>query len=327
LKERVLFVCSGNNGEIKPFIKEQADSLKKHNVKIDYFIIRGKGIFGYFKNIHLLKKQIKLLNIELIHAHYGLSGFLSIFQRGVPVVITFHGSDINIWWVKLFSSLASRLSAKSIFVSEKLANRLKVKNRVIIPCGIDIEMFKEIEKHSARKRLGLNSNKNIILFASYFNNKVKNYQLAKKAMELIDNDHQVIELKGYNREELNLLLNAADLLLLTSISEGSPQIIKEAMACNCPIVATDVGDIKEVISDTEGCYITSFNPEDVANKIKHVLGVKKRTNGRKNIMKLDIKKIAEKIIFIYEEILEKKLYKEVLDSQTPIFFNHQSQSH
>jgi teichuronic acid biosynthesis glycosyltransferase TuaC len=64
------------------------------------------------------------------------------------------------------------------------------------------------------------------------------------------------------------LLNAADLLLLTSLTEGSPQVIKEAMACNCPIVATDVGDIREIIGYTDGCYITTFKPSDVAVKIQ-----------------------------------------------------------
>ena len=300
---RVLFVFSGNHGEIRPFIKELGDSLLKFNIEVFYFPIVGRGIFGYLKNISLLKKQIKLLNIDLIHAHYGLSGLLSTFQRKVPVVITFHGSDINFLWNRFLSSIASLLATKSIFVSRKMIKIIKVKNSEVIPCGVDMEVFTEVEKNFAREKLNLDSNKSIILFSSSFDNKVKNYKLAKKAIGLIGNDHQLIELKNYCRKELNLLLNAADLLLLTSFSEGSPQIIKEAMACNCPIVATDVGDIKEVISNTESCYITSFNPKDVSNKIMKVLEVKKRTNGRENIMKLDNRFIAKKIISIYNKIL------------------------
>ncbi len=101
------------------------------------------------------------------------------------------------------------------------------------------------------------------------------------------------------------MLNASNLLLLTSFSEGSPQIIKEAMACNCPIVATDVGDIKEVIGNTEGCYITSFNPDDVAAKIKLALDFNKRTNGREKIKPFDNELIAKKIYKIYTRIIEK----------------------
>ena len=306
---KVLYVCSGNEGEIKPFIKEQADSLKGYNIEIEYFVIIGKGIPGYLRNWLLFKEQIKSKNYDIIHAHYGLSGFLSTLQRKVPVVITFHGSDIKIWWVRLFSFLASQFSVKSIFVSDKLSKKIKTRKSVIIPCGVDTERFIEVEKNSAREKIGMDLDGHIILFSSHFSNKVKNYQLAKKATELIGNNHRLVELIGYNREELNLLLNAADLLLLTSVSEGSPQIIKEAMACNCPIVATDVGDIKEVISDTEGCYLTSFYAEDVANKIKKVLGMNKRTNGRKNILRMDNKVIAEKIVSIYEEIYNNKNLK------------------
>ena len=79
-------------------------------------------------------------------------------------------------------------------------------------------------------------------------------------------------------------------MILTSFSEGSPQIIKESMACNCPIVSTDVGDVRDVIGETEGCYICSYDPKDVADKIKLALTYseeKGRTNGRKRIIELD----------------------------------------
>ena len=96
-------------------------------------------------------------------------------------------------------------------------------------------------------------------------------------------DCELIELDNRNREEVNLLLNACNLLLLTSTSEGSPQVIKEAMACNRPIVATDVGDIRELIGDTEGCYLTSFDPDDVAKKIKLALQFETSINASERI--------------------------------------------
>jgi glycosyltransferase involved in cell wall biosynthesis len=302
---KILFVRSGNTGEIKSYIKEQAESLAALNVEIEFFVINGKGIIGYLKNLFALRQKILLSKIELVHAHYGLSGFLSILQRKAPVVITFHGSDINIWWVRIISSIAARFADKSIFVSEHLAKQLKLKSYDVIPCGVDRKTFSPIDKYLAREKLGFDVKKNIILFTSSFDNKVKNFPLAKKALELTGISFQIIELKGFSRGEINLLLNAADLVLLTSHSEGSPQIIKEAMACNCPIVATDVGDIKEVISGTKNCYITSFNPTEVARKIKQVLEVKERADGSDKIEKFDNRLIAEKIISVYKEILQK----------------------
>ena len=103
-----------------------------------------------------------------------------------------------------------------------------------------------------------------------------------------------------------MYLNAADALVLTSLWEGSPNVIKEAMACNLPIVSTDVGDVKEVIGDTEGCYITSYEPSDVAGKIKLALDFGKRTNGREKIKHLEINTIAKRIIDVYNEVLQKK---------------------
>ena len=104
----------------------------------------------------------------------------------------------------------------------------------------------------------------------------------------------------FSREKVAVLLSASDLMLLPSLSEGSPQIVKEAMACNCPIVATDVGDIKEILGDTEGCYITKFDPIDLAEKITLALNFGKRTNGRVRMENYDNKVIADKIFNIYK---------------------------
>src|SRR5699024_4954863 len=98
-----------------------------------------------------------------------------------------------------------------------------------------------------------------------------NYALAKKAVSLLDDSVELLELKDKTREEVNLLFNASDLLLMTSFTEGSPQVVKEALACNTPIVSTDVGDVKSLICDVNNCYITSYSPVDVADKIKLAL--------------------------------------------------------
>jgi len=107
------------------------------------------------------------------------------------------------------------------------------------------------------------------------------------------------------QEEVNLFYNAADVLLLTSFHEGSPNVIKEAMACNCPIVSTDVGDVRDIIENTEGCYITTFQPEDIADKIKRALEYGQRTKGRENIKHLDINTVAQRIIKVYKTVLNR----------------------
>lgn len=202
------------------------------------------------------------------------------------------------------SSFASCFCAASIFVSTKLAVKCFSwkRNTFVVPCGVDFDVFFPMEKALAKKKLGMDPGERYILFSSSFDNPVKNFPLARKALTF----HAGIpakEIKGKTREEVNLLLNGAELLLMTSFSEGSPQIIKEAMACNCPIVAMDVGDVRQVIGETVGCFITSFDPEDVASKIKLALAFGKRTDGREKIGWLDNRHIAQQIEKVYKSVL------------------------
>lgn len=302
---KVLIVCSGNKGRISPFISEQGEKLLKHGVEFSYFLIEGKGLYGYLSNVRRLNKVIELTKPDLIHAHYGLSGLLANIQRKVRVITTFHGSDINYRLNRPFSVLASRLSEHSIFVSPLLARiGLAKTNFSIIPCGIDLEVFVPSDRQESRKKMNLKEEDKLVLFSGSFNETVKNYPLAKAAVRLLDNV-RLVELNSYSRKEVNLLMNACDVVLMTSFSEGSPQIIKEAMACNHSIVSTDVGDVRETIGDTEGCYITTFDPGDVAEKLKKALAYGKPTYGREKILHLDNQIIAGKVYNVYLEVLKK----------------------
>jgi len=301
---RILIICSRNSGKIASFIQEQGDALSQLGVQIAYFPIEGKGLCGYLKNKKRLLLKINEFMPDLIHAHYGLSGLLANLQRKIPVITTYHGSDINNAKILPLSRLNMILSVHNIFVSEK--NRLKsnqTRNQSLIPCGVDTNLFKPQDKAKARKILDLNEDKKYILFAGAFANSVKNSALAKSAVSLLNNIF-LIELQGYSREEVGLLLNAVDVVLLTSFTEGSPQIIKEAMACNCPIVSVAVGDVENTIGGTTGCFISTYEPTDIANKLKQALEYEKRTDGRERILALglDRETVAKQILSVYKQL-------------------------
>lgn len=307
---KVLIVCSGNvnNFDLRlhqPFVIEQIEAIKKESgIDYGFYIIRGKGVIGYLANYFPLVKTIKNGNYNIIHAHFGLSGVLSVIQRVVPTVVTFHGSDFNNKRTRLFSLFARKFSQASIFVSKKMTINLTLnKNDFIIPCGLDMNKFYPIKKDVARAKLNLSASKRYILFSSHFDNRVKNYNLAQNIVNSLTLDVELIELKNKTREEVNLLLNAVDLLILTSFSEGSPQIIKEAMACNCPILSTDVGDVKAVISDTSNCKVSNYDQDELVDASLTILKRSERSNGRAKIEHLDNRIIAQKIMKVYSEVL------------------------
>ena len=185
---KVLIVASGNSATISPFVKEQGDSLKEIGLEIDYFLIKGRGITGYLKNYFNLIRLVKNNTYDIIHAHYGLSGLLATFQSHVPVVITFHGSDVNLNRTNFYLSfVASRLSDANIFVHESLSKKLNLfsDQTELIPCGVNLNLFKPIDKLASRDKLGLDQNYNYVLFSSSFNNKIKNAALAKLALVIL----------------------------------------------------------------------------------------------------------------------------------------------
>ena len=305
---KILVVASYNKNRFAPFIVEQAEALKHVGCEVDYFGVVGKGIKGYLSAFSSLRMKIKSFKPDVIHAHYGLSGLFANLQRSVPVVTTYHGSDINLPKVLRLSKISMKLSAWNIFVSQRNVDIAKPKkNYVLLPCGVNLPNYVEEDICAVKQKLNWNPNKKYILFASAFDNRVKNAKLAQDSVSLVENA-ELIELKGYTREQVTALFYAVDAFLMTSFTEGSPQVVKEAMACGSPIVSVDVGDVAERIEGLEGCYIAERKPQDIADKLNNVLSFNSRTKGRDRIIELGLTNdlVAKKLVEIYKEILNRK---------------------
>lgn len=306
---RVLFVSSGNSKfGISPIVKNQGESLKNNGIDIEYFTIKGKVFKGYPGSIPKLKKYLKSHKFDLVHAHYSLSAFVATLAGAETIIVSLMGSDIQAGWpwksiIRFFHK--SRWKA-TILKSERMRKTIGISDAFIIPNGVDFQKFKFIEKNIACNKVNFNKKKHLI-FVCNPNKRVKNFKLAAKAYGLLNSeDIELNVVSGMGYELIPYYMYAADVLILTSLSEGSPNVIKEAMACNLPIVSTDVGDVKEIITNTDGCYIASYNPKDVAEKIKKALNFGKRTTGRDNIQHLEINTIAKRIIKIYEQVINAK---------------------
>lgn len=302
---KVLIVCKYKDAlphNMAPFIWEQAQALSEQGITFRFFLVKGRGVRGYLKEISELKKVIKAFKPDIVHAHFGLCGLLANLQRKVPVVTTYHGSDINNPKTRRLSKIAIMLSAHNIFVSKRLVDIAKPKKKYsVIPCGINLDDYPVLDRVEARRMLNLDLEIKYALFAGAFDNPVKNPQLAKEAVQLL-RGVELLKLKGYTRRQVAHLMNAVDCFLMTSHTEGSPQVIKEAMACGCPIVSVDVGDVRCIIGKTEGCFIADNSAEDIAEKIKMALKFEGRTDGRDKIEQLGLTNahIAKTIIDIYQ---------------------------
>lgn len=309
---KVLFVRSGNNG-IEPISTLQGQSLEKIGLAVFYYDVIGKGILGYLKNVNKLRSYLKSIKPDVIHAHYSDKGILTLLTlSNLPLVVSLMGSDIlsvsklHIYLIRICTNIWNATIVKSA----QLHKILDAKNNVIIlPNGVDFDVFHPVEKQKATQMLGWNSDKINILFCSDPRRKEKNFKLAEEAIRLL-NSHKKKYVIHYLKEipinEMKYYYSAADILLMTSLYEGSPNVIKEAMACNCPIVSTAVGDVNEVIGSTEGCFLASFDPQDICAKI--LLAIKfsnDRTHGRENIKHLESKTIANKLRAIYQAQFEK----------------------
>lgn len=306
---KILVVASYNRNHFAPFIVEQTKVLEDLDCEVSFFGLQGKGFRGYLSNLCLLKKMISEFQPDVVHAHYGLSGLLANLQRRVPVVTTYHGSDINEKKVLPFSKLAIWLSAWNIFVSRKTLDIVGPKRKFsLLPCGIDFYDLQLTMRNEARQKMGMDVNKKYVLFAGAFDNEVKNAALAKDAVSFLhDESVELLELKGYSREEVTLLMCAADAFLMTSLSEGSPQVIKEALACGCPIVSVDVGDVRERTQGVDGCCISStYDAQVLAGLLQKAMSFEGKTHGREKLISdgLDNKLVAGRLVEIYEKLVK-----------------------
>jgi glycosyltransferase involved in cell wall biosynthesis len=317
---KVLFICSGNKiAGISSLVKNQGLSIIQAGIDVDYFLIKGKGINSYLHAILKLKYWLKKNPVDLLHAHYGLCGWVAYLSKPnkIPLVISYMGSDIlpvkkgrvvpNSLLARINRVLQNRVDhviVKSENLKAILSRKLVVS---VIPNGINLDLFKPLNKKACCESLELPYDKQVVLFLGDSKDPRKNILLLKKAIGIIGATNLVLVTPfPLKPEQVILYLNAADVLVVPSVSEGSPNVVKEAMACNCPIVATDVGDVRFILGDTPGCFISSFSPDDMAMKIKLTMDLKKRTTGRERIIKLglDSDSIARKIISIYKDVLK-----------------------
>jgi teichuronic acid biosynthesis glycosyltransferase TuaC len=322
-RRRILFVTNMWPDSERPyygsFIASQARSLAGVGVEVDVIYVRGyRGSGAYLSALRHLPSLAERQPYDLVHIHYGHTAAAGIAVRRRPLVISFCGGDllgeprddgltrksrVEVALFRQVARLATSTITKSTAMEEALPASLRPRNHVL-PNGVDLEAFAPRPRAEARAELGWEDEGKVILFIGDPDDPRKNVELARRAAELVTAEDTGVRLEvawGVEAEQIPTLMNAADCLVFPSRSEGSPNVVKEAMACELPIVSTPVGDVEERLAGVADCYVRPPTAEEFAPALRQALAAERAPQAREAVERLGIIAVAERLLVIYDE--------------------------
>jgi teichuronic acid biosynthesis glycosyltransferase TuaC len=302
------------------FIARQVRFLREAGVDVDVFHFNGRRQpWRYAAAWAKARWRLHRRSYDLVHAQFGQSGLLALPRR-LPLVVTLRGSDLlgivsdsdgRYTWIGRVGCAATRLVARHadavVIVSEHMRAKLPpYLEAEVIPSGLDLSLFRPMPQKQARERLGLPTEVPVVLFAGRPSQARKRYQLAAEAVEIVRRTlpAEFIVAWGVPHTEVPIYMNAADALIFTSMQEGSPNVVKEALACGLPVVSVPVGDVAERIGEVEGCSLCpDARPETIARALEEVLRRRRRVDATRVISELDEHRQTARLINIYRRLL------------------------
>jgi glycosyltransferase involved in cell wall biosynthesis len=304
------------------FVQAQMESLRPLGVEFEVLFINGReSLRTYWRGVTRMRRMLHRQPFDLIHAHFGLAGWVARCQLGVPLVVSFMGDDVFgrfkrngrksliSPFFKLSSYLLSRAAAAVIVKTKLMKSALGLGSAHVIPNGVDLELFRPLQRGEARRALGLEASRKFVLFPFDPAIENKRYDLVEAAVNRAKveiPEVEILTVSGASRARMPLYMNAADVLVLVSHSEGSPNAVKEAMAVNLPVICADVGDAADLIGPTDGCYLVPRDAEAIASKIVDACRQGTQTRGRERIARLSMEHVAKQIVDVYAEAVRNK---------------------
>ena len=322
---------------IGPYIEQQVSGLRQIGLEVEVLFVerQQKGMSAYMGLGSQLRVLVRKYKPDLVHSMYGgvMANVVTRTVRDRPVVVSFCGSDLlgevlsgylelGKPLVGCYRTLVSMYGVRSSYRAARKASGIVVKsknlqdalppdvdrNKVrIVPNGIDLERFKPIEKKEARRTLGWPEDSGVVLFVTAGGDPRKRLGLAREAVAKATTNGDVVEfrtMQGVPHEQVPVWLSASDVLLLTSFHEGGVNIVKEAMACNLPVVSVDVGDVRERLCGVRQCAVVDATPDALGQALRSVLLCRERSNGREYLQDLTLVAVAERIKQVYARALE-----------------------
>ncbi|RDI69720.1 glycosyltransferase family 4 protein [Halopelagius longus] len=293
----------------RPFFEQQVDVLEDEGVVCDVVTVPRppegtRSLRQYASFYRDTLREAWNGDYDVVHANYGLTAPAALAQPTRPVVLSLWGSDVMGQYGAL-SEWCAQLADAVIVMSEEMREELGVECTVV-PHGIDMDLFSPAPKGPAREEVGWTRDENHVLFPYDTARDAKDYPRAKRVVERAERrlgeDIELQTISGVPHERMPTYVNAADALLLTSKWEGSPNSVREALACNRPVVTTDVGDIAEYAADIPGAVV-SDDDEELARGVADAVTDGDAFDGREHVREYSLERMGENIIAVYESVL------------------------
>jgi glycosyltransferase involved in cell wall biosynthesis len=300
-------------------LARQIKSLQALGAQVDVLEIKGVSKLKYLQAIPALHKRVS--TVDIVHAHYGFCGWLARTQFSKPLVVSFMGDDLlgtpdEAGRIDAFGKLVVQLdrwfahTADAVVVkSAEMADVLKPVEAYVVPNGVDMQAFRPIDRGKARARLGWPEGRRYVLFPGDPDNPRKQFSLARavvqKASEKIREPLELVPLKRVAPELVPFYMNACEAMIMTSYIEGSPNVVKEAMACNLPVVSVPVGDVPELLTGVPGYTLCLRDADALSEALVCTLGNHQPVDGVGVLKRrgLDLESVARELMNIYEEVL------------------------
>lgn len=304
------------------FMKEQVESLEKYGVKNTIFFSNGAetgvgkhhgGMRVHLKSIFKLQWHLLTHRYNVIHCHGVISGIILLLSGGAffhKCVISYQNDPEQFMDGRYFNKLYPFFNKIIVKMPTKYLARSKV---IYLPNGCNTDVFKPLEKKECKLQLGLDYEKRYIL---YVDSNVGKKRVQKRkdrfdeTLKILRNKYgynniEELVMVGVKRDEVPKWINACDLHLLSSDQEGSPNSVKECLACNVPVVATNVGNVIDLLFGVDGCYVAKEkDPQELAQLVNQSLSNMPYLGIRKAFIAkgLDIDSIATRIVELYQEL-------------------------
>ena len=329
---RVLMICPelprpGQPGTMAPGMR-QIQSIQALGIETVVVDMQGIPKLKYLQLLPKIRRYAK--QVDVIHSHFGYCGWLArvatLFNRvQKPIVISFMGDDLlgtpinadgDLNWLSTIAVRFNKIIAKSydkiIVKSREMADVLAPVRCEVIPNGVDVSVFAPTDRIAACEALKISSEGFNVLFPGNPKNPRKGYPLATEAVAIAEKQLgkpiHLLSLSGVAPEEVPAYMNACHAMLMTSFVEGSPNVVKEAMATNLPVIGVPVGDVHELLNGVSNCSCCLRDPNELGEALAKTLLVDERSNGRSAILDrgLDLRSVALRIASLYEQSLERK---------------------